>query len=217
MNQIEVMLPISISVLALIVSGLTLYLSHLRPARIRIVAGESVHLHYFEEGNFGITLPVSFVNQGARIGTVSRVALLIQKNGSDEGYLLEPHAYQRLDSNQNFLHESTASPISVPSKSNILKQVLFKSSVDRPDDFKIVSGKFDLFLFGWTEGSIRPSAMDEFSIEVSEPVVHQLDEWHKKKITYTIGVLQSKWRKWSAHRLTEIEINTLQKNIKLRD
>lgn len=209
MNKVDVLIPIIISILALLVSIVTLYLSLLRPAKIRIVAGESIHLFYFEEGNFGITLPVSFVNQGARIGTVSRVALLIQKHGNNEGYLLEPYAYQRLDANQRFQHESIAAPISIPSKSDISKQILFKSAIARPDEYQINAGKYNLTLFGWTEGSIKPNITDTFSLEVSNPNAQRLEKWHDQKLTYTVCVPQSKWRKWAAHHLTEIEVSTL--------
>ena len=203
-------IPIAISLLAFFSSVLALYFAQLRPAKLQIVAGEHLNIGYYDEGNLNITLPISFVNEGARSSTIRRVALLIQRPGSQEGYLLEPLFYQRINEKGDFLHESMPVPVTVAAKQSIVKQVLFRSSFERPGEFQLVdAGTYNLKLIGWTEDSIEPRVSDSFSIILSDNTVTSLKQCRANKKSATERIPQSTWRKWAAHHLTEVEVKAL--------
>ena len=203
-------LPIVVSAIAIIISFYSLYMSHIKPAEIDLVAGEHININYFIEGNFALTLPVSFTNNGASIAIIRRVALLIQEPGKKEGYLFEPLFYQRIDEQGNFIHDSMPVPIAVPARDSVTKQIVFRSSLDRPNEFILEKeGKYQVTLLGWIAGSVEPELGDFFSIELTDANIATLNERREQKSTSTIRIRQSKWRKWSAHHLTEFEVDAL--------
>src|SRR2546430_17631838 len=126
MIQAKDILTFGLASIALIVSLATLYFTHLRAARVQIIAGEYLNIGHFSEGNFNISLAITFLNYGARIAIVRRLALLVHTPNA-ESYLLEPCFFQQIDETGNFLHEATAGPFGLPSRESITKQVLFRS------------------------------------------------------------------------------------------
>ena len=206
----KVFIPIAISCLAIGVSVVTLYFSQLRSAVVAVVAGEHLNIYYFQEGNCAVTLPISVANNGARTAIVRRVALLIQEGGSAEGYLLEPIFYDRIDENGNFQHDTQPLPIAVPGRSTETKQILFRSSFDRPSEFHFLkAGTYKATVLAWLRSSVEPQAADSFSFIISDEELAQLEKNRASKSASSIRVRQSEWRKWGAHRLTEVEIAAL--------
>ena len=150
MIERKVLIPIVISCFSLAISFMTFYLSHLRSAHIQIDSGEYIDIYYFTLDTLGITLQISIVNHGAQLATIRKLALLIQSPGSSEGYLLEPRWYQRIDQDGNFLYDSLPVPIAVASRQNVTKQVLFRSSLDRPKEFQLTKpGVYNMTVLGW--------------------------------------------------------------------
>ena len=145
-------------------------------------------------------LPVNFANAGSKHLTVDRVALLIQRSGSPEGYLLEPNFYLAFAESGEFKRDSMAVPITVFGGENVTKQVLFGSSAERPVEFQMTKdGTYDLTLLAWLHGSNQPRLSDSFSIVVSEAHVAELCNYIKEKTFRTVMLPQSKWRNWDAH------------------
>jgi hypothetical protein len=203
-------IPIVISILALLVSLLSLYYSQVRGAKLRLVAGEHLNINHFVEGNVGVSLPVSLINEGVRPATLRRVGLTISIKGKVEGELLEPFYFQRIDDKGNFLQESMPTPITVAASQSVVKQVLFRSDFNHPAEFHLVNpGTYELVLLGWTEDSFVPSVKDKFDIEISEEDASQLRQYLASKTLLTIRISQFAWRKWRAHHLTEAEIQDL--------
>lgn len=205
-----IIIPIVVSFLALGVSVLTLYFSQLRSAVLSVIAGELLNIYYFTEGNCAVTLPISVSNNGARTAIVRRIALLIQEGGSAEGYLLEPLFYDRIDERGNFQHDSQPMPIAVPGLSTETKQVLFRSSLERPGEFRFSkAGSYKVTVLAWLRNSVGPQAEDSFSIIISDELLTELEKYRVSKSSASVRVRQSEWRKWGAHRLTEVEIAAL--------
>lgn len=212
MMEAKVLIPVVVSVVALIVSGAALYYSQLQGAVVSIVVGEHVNIHHFEEGNSSVSLPISFGNNGATIATVHRVALLVRRPGSNEGYLLEPLNYQKMDENGDFQHDTQAMPIALPGRSATAKQVRFRSSLERPTEFQFIKpGTYDMTVLAWLENSVEPQRKSTFSLVISDEDATTLAERLKKKSPTTVRIGQSQWRKWSAHKLTEVEVAALGK------
>jgi hypothetical protein len=57
---------VGISLASLVVALSALYLTRLRRAKVRVVPGDHLNVYHLQEGNCGITMPISAVNTGAR-------------------------------------------------------------------------------------------------------------------------------------------------------
>lgn len=198
------------SIIALLVSLVALYLNFFCPAEPRIAVGDRVNIHHYKEGNLGISIPVSISNSGAKFVTIERLALLIRKTDSKEGYLLEPHTFGRLENN-DLVGESLSSPIPLSGRSNLVKEVLFRTSTDKSNGFDIDKpGTYELTLLAWVGDSVKPRAIDSFSLVLEEGDIKILSDYQLQQRTTTLQLPLSKWRQWGAHNLTEVEVNILQ-------
>ncbi len=204
------MYAIVISVISLGVSFVTLYFSHLRRGKNHIVTGEHINISHDLDGRVGITLPVSFANDGARLTTVQRVGLLVQLESDEEGYLLEPVFYQRINEVGDFVQDSQPVPIRIPARQSITKQIFFGSSQHHPGEFQILKpGKYHLRILGWESDADKPRLVDKFAIIVSDQDAASLNERFDQRTLTSVRICQSKWRSWSAHPLTAKEVNLL--------
>lgn len=205
------LVPIAISCLALGISILTLYFSRLRSGAITITAGEYISIRPFPEGNCGVGVAITVANSGARPAVVRRFALLIQEGGLAEGYLVEPHMYEGTDEDGNFLYDSHPHPIAVLGNMTETKHVLFRSSLERPDEFGFFKkdGSYRITVLAWLENSVEPQAAERFSIFISDEDGVILEKLRAEKKLGLVTVRQSQWRKWAAKSVTEVEITGL--------
>ena len=141
MIEMKVLIPIAISIAALVASIISLYVSKLRPGKLHLAAGEHIAISHQPEGSATFILPVNIANAGSSHLTVDRVALLIQHRGNPEGYLLEPTFYLVLGESGDFKYNSPSIPITVFGGENVTMQVMFGSSTERPTEFQPVRGK----------------------------------------------------------------------------
>lgn len=205
-------LKFGLPVLSLLLSIYTLYVTQWRNARLQIFVGEHVNLGHFKEGNFHITLPVVFINNGVRVGVIRRVALLIKGSGSDDGYLLEPYFYQSIREDGHFKHESQPVPITIAGKQNLTKQILFRSSEERPTEFQLLNtGAYTLTLLGWTSDSGNPALATSFSFDISLDAATKLHSDFKNRTGNTTRITQKNWFNWTAKSLTREQIKAFLK------
>lgn len=212
MIEMKVLIPIAISIVAMLVSIVSLYVSRLRPGELHLAAGEHTFISHepegIAEGCVRFILPVNVANAGSKHLTVDRVALLIQHRGNPEGYLLEPTFYLVLGESGDFKYNSPSIPITVFGGENVTMQVMFGSSTERPTEFQMTKADtYDLTLLAWLHGSIKPSVSDFFSLVVSEAHAVTLANHIKEKKPFSLKIPQSKWRSWDAHfcKATEVE------------
>lgn len=201
-----------LSILAIIISCYSLYITRLKPSKITIETGENIYIHYFKKGNVGVTLPVSFTNSGAVFKTIKNLALVIQLPGNSTHYQCEFLRTTKLDEKGNIIADSTG-PIAIPPFTTITRGVIFRSSSD-PNDFYINKyGNYSMFLVGCVENLQQPEVMDSFSIYISDKQLAELKKCRKTGSISAIRFRQTKWKNWRAHYLSDIEIEALHKNI----
>jgi hypothetical protein len=206
------LITIVVSFSALLLSLLTLYLSQLRAARIQMVAGEHVNLGHYVEGNLNITLPITFINHGVRIAIVRRVALLVQSSASNEGYLLEPYFFQKINETGHFQHESQPIPIVIGGKHDLTKYILFRSSIEHPTEFQILNvGTYQLTLLGWTKNSATPRISSTFSLVITPAIAEEIQGYLTRRSVITVRVPQEGWQDWKAQSLSKSKIKGLRK------
>jgi hypothetical protein len=202
--------PILISSFALMVSFLSLYFTAIRPARLEILPGEEVFLSHFSEGNFSISVPVSFINHGARTGVVRRLALLVQPPGEEDPYLLEPLNFQKVDDKGGFHVEAMVAPVAVGGRQSVTKQVIFRSSYERPKEFQVVSpGIYHFRLLTWTTQESGPTSRYPFSAEIPADMALALKQRLQVGDVKWDRVRLEPWRRWAARRLSAREASGL--------
>lgn len=206
------LLSLFVSVAAFAVAATTLYQHHLRPASISVVAGEHLSVYHSSDGTCGISLPIALANAGAKATSVRRVGLLLQETNANSGYLFEPHLYEKVDDNGNSKTESLAVPIPIAGKGVTTRQVLFRSARAPGTEFQLVKpGNYTVSVLVWIESSTEPHAADSFSIVVSDVEAATLHSSIASKSTLIVQLRQSYWSKWSAHRVTEVELEALRR------
>jgi len=204
---LRVLFPIVISILALAVSFVALYLSQLRPAHITIFAGEKINIIHFREGNYGFSITVGFSNNGAQSATFERFEVIIHFP-KGEKHLLEASYYLKppFDINKPESWESEPVPVTIASKETVTKKIVFRSSISSGSDFKIDEpGKYEIELIGWIIGSLRPKHFHSLSINLSDDNIVDL-----KKSEALLSITASKWEDWGPRRLTEAEYGKIQ-------
>jgi hypothetical protein len=209
---IKDLLILVLSICSFLISIITLYKTQFSNARIRIFAGEHLNLGHFKEGNFQVTLPVILINSGVKTGVIRRFALLIQDPNSEDGYLLEPYFYQKIDEAGTFQHESQPAPVTIAGKQNLAKLILFRSSMERPTEFQLLNtGTYIFTLLSWTNNSGNPDIADSFSVTISPETATQLYFDFKNKTGKTTQITQENWLKWRAKSLAANQIKAVLK------
>ena len=216
MIEMKDLIAIVISILAMLISIVSLYISRFKPGELHLAAGEHTFISHepegIAEGCVRFLLAVNIANAGSKHLTVDRVALLIQHRGNPEGYLLEPTFYLVLAKTGSFEYDSTSIPITVFGGENVTKQVMFGSSTERPTEFQMtMADTYDLTLLAWLHGSTKPSVSDSFSLVVSKAHVVTLTNHIKEKKPDSVKIPQSKWRSWDAHVCKQTEVEDIKK------
>lgn len=172
--------------LGLAFSLLTLYLSHLRSATLRLFVGPTfvlgIHPTYQH-----FTVPISFTNSGAKVGVVRRCALILsRRDNPQENYYMAWNAFYEIadhsGGSRTWVHKDTAHAVPVLSRSTESRSVEFKWRSDSPP-LELTQGLYDVRVDIWGSGS-KPS----------RSVLHELhlSAWHEKQIrAMKTGVKQS--------------------------
>lgn len=203
---------IIISLCALFISFITLYISQLSAGQIKILAGEHLNIGHYKEGNVTVSLSVLLFNTGARTAIVKKLSLLVKQQESGVSYLLEPYFYQKIGETGHFQNDAQPSPIAIAGKQNIAKQVVFRSSQERPTEFQILSaGTYEFTLFAWMKDSIKPDISNSFALNIDAKTALILNNDLKNRPAFTTRIPQKVWSKWQAQTLTDEQIKDLLK------
>jgi hypothetical protein len=207
-GRITKLAPIAISLVALVISSLTFFLTQLQPARIRVHPAEFAYVTS-KTDNLEFHLPLTFVNDGAALGIVQKVALLIQSPGRSDGYLLQAAYFEKLESG-DYKPESVVVPIPIEGRRTLGKQVLFISARDTPRDNPLsVTGPHRATVLVWASEAIHPTATAPFQFVLSDRDLADLEAQRLGKRTETIELHQEKFRSWNARPVNEQDVREL--------
>jgi hypothetical protein len=141
-----------ISLLALIVSAISLFYSQLRPPSISSVVGPEIRIYYPPDGGFGIYMPATFLNQSPRTGTIRRCAItLYPKNNSEERFFMDWRYFFRLKPDGlGFEMEQIASAFAIPESQSVSKLIWFTWRSNSTPPLQIAAGEYVLVFHYWT-------------------------------------------------------------------
>ena len=192
-------LAIIISAIALVVSIITLYLTLLRGPVIKATTGEYLYAEYLNDGKFSLNIPLVFTNTGARMGTVLRVAVLVQPPAPQYSYLLEPKEYQRINEGGRFSRGWVPHPVAVLPRSGVVKNTQFSFPQQEFQNRPFVkSGKYRLSVLCWIKDAREPDVIDSFDVAVSDDDIRRLLTDVQEEQT-NIRLRRHEWERWKAN------------------
>lgn len=206
MNILTQLIPTLISLIAVIISIITLYITSLNPPKISLSVGESMQIwHNTDESHaLNIDLPIVFYNAGAKSGVVSSLALIIKDPNSEESILIKWIGTKNFEDSK-LIFESQRLPIAVPANGEIAHIVSFAGKhqnlnwIPKPITY-------NLYLLGWTKDSENPAINYKFAWTFSDNDVLDIKKW------YDEAKSRGQWFYSSGYALDSRKLNTFELN-----
>jgi hypothetical protein len=150
-----------IALVSLLVSVATFIFVYLRPPKTSTFLGPTVLVGYTLNGSgFSVQLPVTFINNGAKAGSVFRTAILLHHHDSpNQQYFMQWDTFMKLDAQQltpRWVHEELAHVLMIPANSSVAKLILFAWNSASQPALKIREGVYDLEFFFWSDDTTLP-------------------------------------------------------------
>jgi hypothetical protein len=196
-------LALIISILSLIISFFTLYISHLRNPSIEVHVGPEIRIYHadYDYGfSTGIYLPVAFLNKGAKIGAIIKTAISLRREDlPDQTFFMQWREFSKLDSEKSkWINEEVAHPLTLPPKSAVDKIIWYMWYAKSKPQLELVEASYVLTFYFWDKIGHEPKK-SEHRFSISKEVATQFVEFRKTRIKHTIDILLDK----------ELEINRL--------
>jgi hypothetical protein len=155
-----------IALVSFLVSAVTLFFSVLRAPRLSDVVGPEFKVYYPPDGGFGVYLPVAFLNESPRTGTVVRCSLsLYRKTAPEERFFMDWRSFCKLEGN-GWVVKEPAHAITVAGMQSRTKTVLFSWRAASVPQIQIVEGNYVMVFHYWTGLTGKPrNAQHEFTVD----------------------------------------------------
>jgi hypothetical protein len=186
-------LSLVISILSLGVAATALFVSQFRGPRISVHVGPSVKLYYPKEGGFAVYIPITFINDSARMGTVFRAAIsLVRIENSEERFFIEWGSFSTYDPQTgNWRYESMAHALAIPGKVAVNKLFWFNWLPSSLPPLRICEGEYILTVHYWTKRTSSP-AHDAHKLHISEETFTTLESYRIDGRATTIDLILDK-------------------------
>jgi hypothetical protein len=182
-----------ISLLSFIVALTTLFFTHIKPPKIKLLIGNSCKIYYNdydgEKHGFGIYLPTDFLNTSNKTGTVLKTAIVLHsKNQPSERYFMIQKQFSKLDVTTNkWVYDEMAHSIVIPPKSSANKIIWYLWNNESNPKLKIQKGDYILSVYFWTKIGSKPENVS-CELSISQKIENILNERYNDKLTTTVEV-----------------------------
>lgn len=159
MDTLKKNIPVLISVLALILSAGSLYVTSLKGANITLSVGDRFGLKHKDHYLY-IFLPMVVHNTGAQAGLIHSFGVILKDQKSEEAIFLKWQAFANLEYQPDGFHwidESNATAVSVPARSDIAKMATFSGGGGSVTEWIPKPTTYDMHLVAWTSDNKMPS------------------------------------------------------------
>ena len=169
--EIKDIITLTISSIALVLSGISLYRTHFRKPKLSISIGPDIHLFYVKESKSpGIYIPIIFTNLSPVNGFVWRVMISIKDTSGGTTYINWANEISTDAAFSAYKVIGNVKPFVVPGNSSIDKIFSFHYPINVNENkdmvLKWTEGRFDINVFIWlSKDSTQPK------IVVSEHIV----------------------------------------------
>lgn len=183
-------LPIVISLLSLSLSIYIVYITHIKPAKVKMIIGDTLHFvnSYTENhsgkqwGGLSFYLPITFYNWSNRGGEIRQVRMILGRPDNPLEYFDMVWAnFAQIAKGEILVklieNEGIAQPIALSAQSSLERIVRFNWNPYNKDKIGIKPGQYELLLFGWTQDRDK----DKDEPDLKEAVSFLFNEDHCKE------------------------------------
>jgi hypothetical protein len=204
---------LALSIVAVGISGFTLWLTSLRPADLRIYVGESIAVGYLgKEQELMVAIPTVISNAGAGSGLVQSMGLMLSdaENSNKEAFFLKWHVFGEFDPEFVFTQHDRVVPISVHGRASTAKYVVFKGASEFAR-WVPEAHTYSFSVVAWTKPGVRPDCVRTFRVTFSEEdsaTLRQFVADDRKAITW---VNRDEFGGWRPKMLSAGEAETIRR------
>jgi hypothetical protein len=175
-------LATAIALLSLLVSAITLFLTQFKGAELSHVVGPELKVYYPFDGGFALYLPVTFLNQSARTGTVLKCGITIFSNvNPEERFYMEWREFSRLDpATAKWGYEEITHAIAIPGNGSTVKVVWFSWRANSTPQFRLSEGQYVFAFHYWTAFSKQP-VTSQHGLHIDHDTFVALDGYRTNK------------------------------------
>ncbi len=170
-DRIKSLVPIIVSITAVIISAVTFYVGTLRPADLTLLSGETLQI-YHQRGELRIDIPVVLVNKGSKPGVVLSMGVVIKNPTNEKVILAKWEGFKEVENN---IWEFRAYdfPIVISGKSEIVEMVNF-SGGETGKNWIPEPVTYDFYLVGWTRVHDQPDLLYKFQVTFPEESIKKI-------------------------------------------
>jgi len=191
-------IPIIISVISLIIALITLYYNFIRPAKIKLIMGNTCQLYYLDystNNNYGlgVYLPIDFVNISNKTGIVSKTAILLYNKKQDkEHFLMQQRNFSTVDTSQKkMVNNEFAHSIVIPPKTSVNKIVWYNWENLSLPHIKLAKGEYVIKLYYWIPQYKKPK-IEVCDLYIDDKIEASLNKCFNEKSVKTVEVALNK-------------------------
>lgn len=157
---------VGISVVSLLMSGATLYLTQFRPASVAVSTGPFIHIFYAKPSVPLIFLPVVFHNDSPTKAIVYKAFLEVEDTKGDH-FAMKWLGSVNIDLSNSYTDVSRAAPFKIDGYEAIPNALRFEwVNADKGNQLEWLQGKYTMKLHIWTSDTVSPNVTisDTFSL-----------------------------------------------------
>ncbi len=171
-DRIKTLIPIIVSITAVIISAITFYIGTLRPADLTFFSGETLQIYHHKDGELRIDIPVVFVNKGSKPGFVLSMGVVIKNPINEKTILAKWEGFKGVENNKwEFRYYDF--PIVLSGKSEIVEMVNFGGG-EKVKNWIPEPVTYDIYLVGWTQVDDWPDLKYEFKVKFSKESIKKI-------------------------------------------
>lgn len=202
--------PIYISLISLIITGITLYLTQLRPAKISLLIGPEIQIYHADYPNFstGMFVPMTFVNSSSSMGTIYKCAITVFRNDlPEQRYFIQWSEFAKIAPDGNWTYDIHSHAFGISGKSDIIKTALFMWNPKSIPKLLFQQGCYTLLVHAWT-GKKANHLNFEFSFYISHEEENIFESRRMKEVK-TVTLIRLNKDFGENRVLTQHEANSL--------
>ena len=186
-------MSIVVSIISLLVSLATLYLTQFRPPSLVTNIGPTIQAYHYSAGGLALIVPVAIGNQAPTGGSVERAAItLYRKDDSQQRFFM---AWDRF---MTYRYETTswepgdiAHALPITGQSSVVRLVRFSWEQYSRPELELQTGEYVLVFHYWVPGEGRPkTTVHGFS--VTKDMADALAGYRKTKVPWNIHITLDK-------------------------
>jgi hypothetical protein len=180
-----VIIPLIIALVSLVISIATFYLTQMQPPKLKSLSGPFIKVYYAdcsEGGAFGLLLPITFMNQSIRTGTICNTAIrLYRKDLSDQSYFMQWREFHKLNVEKDeWEFDEIAHAIAMPGRSTVTKVLWFWWDATSQPKLVLQKGAYRIDIYFWEHPDQAPHK-EPHGFVVTDSIYTELEAFRAQK------------------------------------